>query len=1104
MASDYAAIRAANRLEYGNVGRWGQGVLVDRYDSGAHFIYEFLQNAEDALRRRGAWQGSRAILFDLTDRALQVTHSGSPFTTDDVKGVCGVGETTKDLTDIGRFGIGFKSVYSITDRPEVHSGDEDFAIENFVFPVPVPPIKRAEDETVFRLPLRQGDENPFTSIADGLGELGPRALLFLRQIDEIGWSVAGEPVGHYFKERADDLGSGSRRISIIGEREGRLITDESWLIFGREVYHANGPSAGFVEIAFLHDQKGDGPASIHPLDSSPLIAFFPTVLQTNLGFLVQGPYRTTPSRDNVPPKDPWNASLVAQTAELLVEALAALKAEGMLDVSALQSMPLDRGKYADGTMFAPLFQAVHAALLSQELLPRSGGGWTSAAQARLGRTQDLRDLLSPSQLGKLLGYEGDTYWLTGDITRDAAAQLRNYLIYELEVSELTPELILSRLSREFLEAQPDEWIVRLYEFLAGQPALLRQGKAAALTLVRLEDGSHVAAELNGQPGAFLPSATKTDFPTVKQSVCVSGKSLEFLRALGLTSPDPVDDVVRNVLPKYTEKNFECRDSYVDDIGRMLNAFNTQHRGQREKLVAALGESYFVMSVDLGDNHKSISKPGDVYLNTERLQALLTGVPGVMFVDDSYECLKGSSVRELLEACGASRSLVQEAVECELSYAERAALRRAAGCGSSSTEYLPDDHTLRGLPGLLELLPSLSVQERRTRAELLWKALGDVEERRGSGAFAATYSWFYYYRRQTSFDPAFVRALNSTPWVPDVDGELQSPAYVTLESLGWEPRPFLASKILFKKPVIDQLATEAGIDPKVLDILKKRGLTNVEDLIAAIGGEQETELGSGQEEHEDSERPFAGDAPQASVAPIEQDSEAVSESESNVVDAAAGGPAVTDSGDRQTNGPPGEDMSHRETPPRNEPAPTYVGRDQPGAAHSNHLTNATSGRAAETTRPPSRDGRQFVTYVGVHPNADTVNPESPDHAALMELEEKAIELIRAREPHWQRTEANNAGFDLFEAHSDGRAMRWCEVKAMAGSLGDRPVGMSQSQFAFALDRRSAYWLYVVEHAGTSEARLVRIQDPAGKAQTFTFDHGWLRLAEDDSDSSEAEH
>ena len=54
MASDYAAIREANKVEYGNIGRWGRDVLVNRYDSGAHFIFEILQNAEDALKRRNS------------------------------------------------------------------------------------------------------------------------------------------------------------------------------------------------------------------------------------------------------------------------------------------------------------------------------------------------------------------------------------------------------------------------------------------------------------------------------------------------------------------------------------------------------------------------------------------------------------------------------------------------------------------------------------------------------------------------------------------------------------------------------------------------------------------------------------------------------------------------------------------------------------------------------------------------------------------------------------------------------------------------------------------------------------------------------------------
>jgi hypothetical protein len=113
---------------------------------------------------------------------------------------------------------------------------------------------------------------------------------------------------------------------------------------------------------------------------------------------------------------------------------------------------------------------------------------------------------------------------------------------------------------------------------------------------------------------------------------------------------------------------------------------------------------------------------------------------------------------------------------------------------------------------------------------------------------------------------------------------------------------------------------------------------------------------------------------------------------------------------------------------------------------------------------------------------------------MALEAQAIDLILSYEPEWQRTPTNNPGFDLFKAGADGTPTRWCEVKAMTGSLHDRPVGLSRTQFECARERGEAYWLYVVEHAGTDSARIIRIQDPVGKTRTFTFDHGWLSVAD----------
>ena len=68
--------------------------------------------------------------------------------------------------------------------------------------------------------------------------------------------------------------------------------------------------------------------------------------------------------------------------------------------------------------------------------------------------------------------------------------------------------------------------------------------------------------------------------------------------------------------------------------------------------------------------------------------------------------------------------------------------------------------------------------------------------------------------------------------------------------------------------------------------------------------------------------------------------------------------------------------------------------------------------------------------------------------------------------------------------------------MKGDLRQRPVGISRVQFEHARNHGEAYWLYIVEYAGIPEmTRVVRIQDPAGKAHTFTFDGGWIAVAED---------
>ena len=352
--------------------------------------------------------------------------------------------------------------------------------------------RRYAEETVIELPLNEADAKGHDEIGAGLGRLGASALMFLRQIEEIHWSIEGGQSGLYLRQ-SDEVERNVRRVTVIGQERDVDDVDQAWLVFSRRVDADDGRQIGHVEIAFALDKpEGQSRETIQRLERSALVVFFPTELETHLGFLVQGPFRTTPSRDLVPYDDAWNQGLIANTASLLAEALRWLRDHDLLDTGVLRCMPLDSAKFGDGSMFAPLFAAVKQALYEEPLLPRYETGYAPGASARLARTQELRELFTPQQLASLSGEQEELAWLSPDITQDRTAELRRYLMQELDVAEVTPETIVPRLDKPFLETQPDAWILQLYHFLNGQPALRRRFNE--LPLIRLQDGTHVVSQ----------------------------------------------------------------------------------------------------------------------------------------------------------------------------------------------------------------------------------------------------------------------------------------------------------------------------------------------------------------------------------------------------------------------------------------------------------------------------------------------------------------------------------------------------------------------------------------------------------------------------------
>ncbi len=828
MPSNYDKIRADNIIEYGQ-GTRHLSFLGRLYTDRTHFIFELLQNAEDA--------GASRVLFQLLEGKLEVFHDGRPFDEKDVRGICGVGEGTKveDLTQIGKFGIGFKSVYAYTTTPEIHSGDESFRIENYVRPYAIE--KRNMDDswtTLFVFPFNKEEVEPATAcreISTRLRKLSARTLLFLRRIREIEYKLPAGMGGVYLR---DETARGSaREVTVIGQNNGE-DESESWLLFERPVDVPEPaeecPRQVSVEIGFrLQRDEGGELEEVARIKDSPLVVFFPTEKETRLGFLIQGPYKTTPARDNIPKEDDWNATLVRETACLMAEVLPQLKDLGLLGVSLLEALPIRMDDFPPGSMFLPIVTSVRDNLAVNELLPADDGSFVSARNAKLARGADLRKLLDHEQLRKLFQSEATVKWLAGSITQDRTPELRSYLLNELKVEEITPDSFARRITHSFLSIQDDEWLLEFYGYLSGQEALWRSprwsgdsgGLLRSKPIVRLQDDSHVIPfRADGTtPNAFLPPPEDTDFPIVKRAIASDEQAGNFLKRLGLSEPDVFDDIVERVLPKYSKSDLSLisESEHEADIRKILRALTSDSEAGKGRVIQKAKQTPFLKAVDPVGN-LAYKKPIDVYQETPDLRLYFSGSTDVWFLYE--ETLASTIDTGVLSELGIARKPRFRRMQIDLPWEERKRLRGNQG---HTKDIETIDYDIDGLDIFLSRMPQDSEHLIRY-ALIIWGLLLEhLKESSHYQFYEGQYKWFYYQERTEYFTATWKKRLRGCSWIPKYgsDGPFK-PGEVSLGDLPdqFERNEKVADLLGMKKDVVSKLAEEAGIPTEDIDLLRR--------------------------------------------------------------------------------------------------------------------------------------------------------------------------------------------------------------------------------------------------------------------------------------------
>ena len=850
MPADYGKIRDENIARYG----WDTAVLDllgQLYSERTHFIFELIQNAEDA--------GATELAFELFADRLEVRHDGRPFTEADVRGVCGVGQSGKsgDFTQIGQFGIGFKSVYAYTSSPRIHSGGEHFRIETYVRPYPAEPLRGDTAGTVFVFPFDRGAAPAPVAVREisaALNGIEPGTLLFLRHITRLlvgGLQVDGAVIERRPAGSIPPVRIPSGRHVILstgrGDTGAPRRPDEEWLVWHRQT-SGPGLSGRQVEIAFRLGTTTDSaaldlaPASgrapdapgggrrIARCDRSPLNVFFPTQKETFLGFLVQGPYRTTPARDNVPEHDPANQALVRETAALLADVLEELRAGHWITAEVLEALPLEAGDFPPGSMFRPLFDIVRDALASAEFIPVAGG-LRAAADVRLAADAALHPLLSPDQLGAVYAAGRPLSFAHPGITEHRTPVLWRYLRAEIGVGDVTPADVAARAGQAFLEAQPDSWIVRFYAFLYRFPALWQApagpgeapGPARTQPVIRLQDGRHTAPfDAGGHPAVYLPGPAPTSLPTVRRAVAEASPARRFLDALNLTEPDVVAEVLQVILPRYDGLDYAGLDpaQHEADLDCIMRALDGAAAGQQQRLLERLQETAFLIGENAATGEQRLLPPARLYQRTKELEIYFDGNPDVWFAGDSYgpwlTQLRGMGVRQ----------------------AATVTARRPGPAGHVmiAVDFARNERGLDGFDPAADIdgLEFALHHPSHARSEHVWNALLTPNRQLIAGVVERSVLQSFADPSRENVRSAIGVAAEREAWLPGPDGTFRRQAELSLDDLPstYARDETVAHALEMIQPVVAEAARQLGIPADVL-----RGLSAHPDLVAMV----ETEL-----------------------------------------------------------------------------------------------------------------------------------------------------------------------------------------------------------------------------------------------------------------------
>jgi len=486
-------------------------LLTDLYPDNAHFIYELLQNAEDAH--------ASTVRFTLSETGVEFEHDGERlFSISDVDSITSIGVSTKrdDPTSIGKFGVGFKAVFAYTATPEIHSGKFHFRIIDLVVPEPkgIPTPCIGANETRFIFPFNHPRKTSARAVAEiehGLRALSANTLLFLSHIRKIEYLLTDSSLGSL--ERFDHDGG---RIEIRACHPGGGDSISHWLRFHKNVDVIDEDeklkncriAIAYSLIEEIEEKKKSTIWKVIPLDRGQVSIYFPADKETsNLRFHIHAPFASTVARDSV--RDcKANDQLRDHIANLLAESFAVIRDQGLMTVSFLAALPIPQDNLPQ--FYRPIRQVIVEKFRNEPLTPMKNGKHAEADGIVRGPA-DISRVINDDDLVLLLG---DDYvspmWVANPPLQ---SQREIYFLDSLNIDEWGWDDLVKSIKylnaqeiervEEWISKKDDVWLMRYYALLG--EACTSHGqfvKTGHLRIVRVETeqgDKHVAADK-----AFFP------------------------------------------------------------------------------------------------------------------------------------------------------------------------------------------------------------------------------------------------------------------------------------------------------------------------------------------------------------------------------------------------------------------------------------------------------------------------------------------------------------------------------------------------------------------------------------------------------------------------